>query len=74
MTRSQAQIVAAAGNAQRALDAGLPPELLVALAVARQHLENGQDLTTVEHLDEALTHPAAAFYDEVLIRRLAAPK
>lgn len=70
MTRTEAQIVAAAGNADRALAAGLPAELLVALAVARQRLDAGQPLDTVDGLSDALSHPAADLYDHVLVRRL----
>lgn len=72
--RPRGQVIAAAGNAQRALDAGLPSRLLVALAVARQRLDAGQPVGDLEHLAEAADHASAPEYDELLVRRLTAPR
>ena len=74
MTRPRGQVIAAADNAQRALGAGLPPKLLVVLAVARQRLDAGQQVVMVDDLREAIAHPAARVYDEMLIRRLTAQR
>lgn len=60
--------MARARQMDRALAAGLPRRLLVALVVARRRLREGRPVD-VEAV-EAATHPAGRGFDELLTRRI----